>query len=315
MMLRIAVTGASGFVGRATVTTLLAAGHNVSVLMRNPTAEMDQRLSIVRGELADTTALQALVKNADVVLHIAGVVSALSRAHFMLANADGAAHVARIAFEAGIKRFVHVSSIAAREPALNDYAASKAAGEKAVLDYANKMQITVIRPSAVYGPGDKATLPLFQQLMSKRALIPGMKDAKFSMVHVDDVAQVLAEAVASSSTGLYELDDGARGHRWMDVIDVTSNAFGTPHSAHFIPRGVALALGLCGDVFSYLTGKNAMIRTGQMRQLYHADWVAREQNWPLKKRVSLAEGVPATIRWYQQQGMLPRHEVTDRRAA
>jgi nucleoside-diphosphate-sugar epimerase len=316
MVLRLALTGASGFVGRATLPLLLQAGHQVKALARDPSKiAAAGGLKVIKGDLSDGAALGELTRDVDVVLHVAGAVSASSRAGFFAANLAGTRAVSAAAKSNGVKRFVFVSSLAAREVTLNDYGASKAAAENALKSFEQDMQITVVRPSAVYGPGDTATLPLMQMLMSKTAFIPGAPSARFSMVHVDDVAKALADSVVNAPGGVFELDDGDGGHGWPELIALTQKEFGMPQRHFYVPRAVAMLVGAGGSLWGRLTNKVSMVHTGQMRQLYHLDWVTRGSNWPLYRRMGLREGLPATIRWYQAHGMLPETLSADTRRA
>jgi nucleoside-diphosphate-sugar epimerase len=307
MTLHIAVTGATGFVGKALVPLLLARGHKVSALVRNP-SRVDMALPVtwVKGDLADASALNMLMRGADVVLHVAGAISAPSKDGFFKANVEGTRAVALAAVANKLRRFVHVSSLAAREPGLGFYGESKADSEVALRDFASGMAVCVLRPAAVYGPGDVATLPLLQQLLAKRAFIPGTAQARFGMVHVVDVACALADAAEGAQTGCFELDDGAGGHSWPDVVGMTQKEFGRPNRVLYIPRGVAVLLGQVGDGIAKLRGKPSPFSAGQMRQLYHADWRVKSTPWVLTQPVPLPTGLVQTIRWYQAQGLLPK---------
>src|SRR6185295_20081915 len=117
MPLKIALTGATGFVGRAVVSAFLAKSCQVSALVRDPArAEMNSNVRQVQGDLQNNLALDELTRNADVVIHIAGVIGALSRNDFFVGNEQGSLAVAEAAARNGVKRFVHISSLAAREP-------------------------------------------------------------------------------------------------------------------------------------------------------------------------------------------------------
>ncbi len=315
MTLNIAVTGASGFVGKTLLPLLTNAGHRVSALVRNPDATaFADGIRVITGGLQDVVALQRLTQNADVVLHIAGVVSGIQRADFMTANFEGTVALVKAAKANGVKRFVYVSSLAAREPSLNAYGESKAAAEQALLQMAGEIEVCIIRPAAVYGPGDKATLPLLQILMSHIALIPGTADAKFAMVHVGDVARALADTVCGP-TGVFELHDGAGNHSWPEMIAISRQHFGTPTHAYYIPKALALGLGHMGDAVAKLRNRATLVNSAQIRQIYHADWCVKGVTWPLKNSISLQDGLPQTIRWYQAQGLLPQLGGSDRNTA
>jgi nucleoside-diphosphate-sugar epimerase len=311
----IAVTGATGFVGRVVVAQLLAAGHSVKALVRDiAQAQLPISVACVEGDLKNTSALQTLTHNADAVVHIAGAIAGVTRGDFFDVNVDGTVALAKAAKTQGVKRFVHVSSMAAREPDLNFYAESKAEAEQFLTTFDNAMLVVVLRPAAIYGPGDKATLPLLNALMSRIALIPGTPDAQFGMVHVEDVARAVVEAVMSSVTGMFEIDDGSGGYGWRDLIAVTQRHFGVPRRVVYLPKVLAMTLGLAGDIAAKWNRRPAMINTGQMKQIYHLDWRVKGAAWPLKNAVGLTDGLPQTIQAYQASGLLPRLDVKDRSA-
>ncbi len=310
--LSVAVTGVTGFVGKSLLPLLVDSAHHISILARSPAAtQFDQAIRVVKGDLQNSAALQDLTHKVDVVLHIAGVVSGVRRSDFTSVNCDGTVALAKAAKANGVKRFVYVSSLAAREPALTAYGESKDAAEKALKALAGNMHLCILRPSAVYGPGDTATLPLLQALVSSTAFIPGSVDARFAMVHVEDVARALAASV-EGATGTFELHDGSTGHTWPEMISITRQHFGTPVRVVYIPKALAMGLGHIGDMIAKSRNRVWLVGTAQIRQIYHLDWCVKGTTWALKNPVSLQDGLPHTIRWYQSQGMLPQRRVNDR---
>jgi nucleoside-diphosphate-sugar epimerase len=312
---RLAVTGATGFVGRVLVPMLRAKGHDLSVLVRNPAkVNFADDVRCVKGDLNTATALHELTRDADVVLHVAGVVSAARDADFFRANVAGTVALAKAAVANRVKRFIYVSSLAAREPQLGGYGASKAAAEQALQAFASQFELCILRPCAVYGAGDTATLPLLKALMSKRALIPGSPHAKFAMVHVSDVARSLTEAV-TGATGTYAVHDGARFHTWPELVEIVRARFNRPQQVTYIPKAAALMAGTVGDAVAKLRGVPSFTSSGQIRQIYHADWSVTETPWPLESPVPLHDGMPQTIRWYQENGLLPDVAAIDKHRA
>jgi nucleoside-diphosphate-sugar epimerase len=311
--MRIALTGATGFVGKALLPLLEEAGHEVVALVRSPSVKFGSAVRIVQGGLQDEDALHKVTTSVDAVLHVASVVSAVNRQAFFAANVEGTVALAKAARDNGVKRFVHVSSLAAREPDLNYYGESKAAAETALQDFAKDFSLAILRPAAVYGPGDTATLPLLKSLLSATAVIPGTTSARFGMVHVADVARILVDAVSSNTVGTFEVDDGSGGYSWPELIVVTQQVFGLPNRVLYIPRGIAMALGFGGDMLAQARGKPSLLDRGQLRQIYHTDWRVSGTTWPMQKFIPLSQGLPETIRWYQAQGLLPLHGAADRR--
>src|SRR3954454_15096316 len=177
--MRLAITGGTGFVGSHLIHAALAAGHEVQALTRR---EQPERESVewIGGSLDDRSALERLVTDADAIVHVAGVINAPDAAGFEHGNVAGTLEMLAAATAGWVKRFIHVSSLAAREPKLSLYGASKAKAEELVrssgLDWA------IVRPPAVYGPGDKETFELFK--MARRGQIYLPPASKLSLIHV-----------------------------------------------------------------------------------------------------------------------------------
>jgi nucleoside-diphosphate-sugar epimerase len=267
-----------------------------------------------KGDLSDEAALARLCAGADAVLHLAGALSG-SALSMTVANVDGAANLARAAHRAGVKRFVHVSSLAAREPSLSPYAATKRAGEEAVKAHFTAGHLLTLRPPAIFGEGDLATLPLLKALCSPLAVLPGKASARFSILHVAQLAALLTEAVTSPSAGLLEVDDGHGAYEWADLVEATRRILARPQRVLFLPRPLAMSIGHVADLWSSLTGKPGMISAGKMRELYHPDWVARGAGWPTVRAMTLEEGLRRTYIWAMAEGLLPPLPIADRSPA
>jgi nucleoside-diphosphate-sugar epimerase len=181
---------------------------------RPDTAERLRALGcrLVAGALEDEAAVLALVDGADVVFHVAGRVAARSEADFLRVNRDGAARVAAAAARAGVARTVLVSSLSVTGPSrpgqsldegsgpgpVTAYGRSKRAGEEAVR--AAGAPFTVVRPPAVYGPRDRAFLPLFRA--AARGVVPLLGDGaqEITVVHASDLARALVAAATAAAT-------------------------------------------------------------------------------------------------------------------
>ena len=150
--MKLAITGGTGFVGSHLIDAALAGGHEVQALARREQPPRDG-VHWIGGSLDDRDALEGLVADADAIVHVAGVISARGAAAFEHGNVAGTLAMLAAATAGGIQRFIHVSSLAAREPKLSLYGASTAKAEELVrssgLDWA------IARAPAVYGPGDK----------------------------------------------------------------------------------------------------------------------------------------------------------------
>ena len=316
MPLKIALTGATGFVGRHVASAVMAKSWKVSALVRDPArAGIDFFIRQVRGDLQNHAALDDLTRNADVVIHIAGVIGALSRNDFFVANEQGSLAVAEAAARNGVKRFVHISSLAAREPGLSMYGASKRAGEAAVEKFKTRMSVIILRPPAVYGPGDRGTLPLLRSLTQSLAVIPGTSTSRFSLIYVDDLARVIVEAAEATGTGTVELDDGHRqGYGWNDLAKIASATEQKSIKPIFLPKSVAMAVGVGVEAIAKLRGTLPFVSPDKIQQLYFGDWVARGEGWPLKEPVGFAQGFKSTVDWYRKAQWLPERFETRKTA-
>ncbi|HEX9933538.1 MAG TPA: NAD-dependent epimerase/dehydratase family protein, partial [Allosphingosinicella sp.] len=201
----IAVTGGTGFVGSHLLRIAVAAGFEIRALTRG-WKPPEEGIDWVEGALDRPDCLIKLCTGADAVVHIAGAINAENRAGFERVNVAGTAAMIDATRRARVRRFVHVSSLAAREPKLSDYGWSKAKSERLVA--ASGLDWTIVRPPAVYGPGDRETLQLFK--MARRGFVALPPRGRFSVIHVEDLCRLLLALVDEPETigETYEPDDG-----------------------------------------------------------------------------------------------------------
>jgi nucleoside-diphosphate-sugar epimerase len=269
-------------------------------------------LEFVEGDLANNAALEKLCAGVDVVIHLAGAIAARSEDEFMKVNRDGTANLAAAARDAGVTRFIHISSLAAREPELSGYAASKAAGEQVLqTGVGGEMAWVIVRPPAVYGPGDKATLPLLKALLQRYAILPGRVESRFSMIYVDDLADAVMVLVddAQLDGSVVELDDGAEnGYSWHELVALASQITGHPGKPVFLPQFVLNLVASAISVFARLTGVVPMVTAGKVRELYHRDWVSRQRGLQERElwqpKIEFAGGFKKTLAWYNVENWL-----------
>ena len=301
--MKIAVTGGTGFVGGRFVDSALAAGHEVTALTRRPQPDRPD-VGWVEGALEDCGALERLVTGADCVVHIAGVINARDPAEFDRCNVDGTLAMLAAATAAGVTRFVHVSSLAAREPKLSRYGASKARSEELVegsgLDWA------IVRPPAVYGPGDKETLELFRMATLRLMLLPPR--GRVSLLHVDDLARLLlALAEREEPSGvLYEPDDGReRGWSHKQLAQAIGRAVGRSNVSLSVPKTM-LRLGAVVD--QLVRRERAKLSADRAAYFSHRDWAVKPERRPppelWQPRIDSEAGLAETAAWYRAQGWL-----------
>lgn len=311
-VLTVAVTGATGFLGRHIVTCLREAGYHVKALTRRLRPEhVGSEITWITGDLKTPEALEALTHGADIVVHAAGAIKALSRAAFFDVNRDGARAVAEAAQRSGVGKFVLVSSLAARQPDVSPYAASKRAGELVLNEYDKAFETVILRPPAIYGPGDTETARLFQMATNGFVAVPRDPTLRVSMIHVGDVAAaVLACCDTRQAHGSpLEIDDGAEnGYAWEDLAVAAGAAVGRTVKIIRVPGAFLWIGGFCGTIKGLASRSPAMLTLAKVPELLHTDWVAagpRPRGWSAE--YSLKTGFEDAVHWYSSQNVLKRY--------
>lgn len=303
----LALTGGTGFVGGHVLTAAASAGATVRALTRRPQPPRPG-VEWIEGPLDDPVALSRLCDGADAVLHIAGAINVPTRAAFDAANVLGTQAMLAAATQAGVRRFVQVSSLAAREPSLSDYGTSKAAADSLV--QASVLDWVIVRPPAVYGPGDREMLELFRLIA--RGFAPAIGAGRFSLIHVADLAAgllSLATAVRVPQT-VFEIDDGrAGGVSHAGFARLAGQALGSsPRIISVAPSLLRLAAN-AATAAARLAGVTPKLTPDRARYFSHPDWTA--DSAPLRAtglwrpQIPLERGLADTVVWYRAQGWLP----------
>ena len=305
----VAITGATGFIGGRLTSALIEAGYDVRALTRRaPPREVAQSVSWVQGALDDEASLRGLVKDVAFVVHVAGAIKARNRAEFLSVNADGTRRLAAAAAAQPVPpRFIHLSSIAARAPTLSTYAASKRASEHALHSF-SVLRPVILRPPAVYGPGDLETLRIFQMAANGFVVAPAANGAKFSLVHVEDVTRAILAALRLSDAPArpIEFDDGrAGGYSWPELVAAAGAALNKTPRLVRIPSPLVYAAGLGGSITGLLTGRPNVLSWDKVGELLHPDWVAAGDPLPGYNPLwNIEKGFKDAVTWYQSRGLL-----------
>jgi NADH dehydrogenase len=208
--MRVAVTGASGFVGRHLVARLLLGNHDVRALISERRgAEKDlpsggaRQIDIRRGDVRKSESLRGAFDGVDAVVHTVAIPTE-RRQRFADVNVAGVAHVVAEARRAGVERFVHMSAIGASTTSPYPYLRSKGEGQAIVTG--SGIAHVVLQSSLLFGEGDDFFPRLAFSLLFPVVPVPGDGTSRFQPVHVDDVAQALVAAVERPEiAGVYEI--------------------------------------------------------------------------------------------------------------
>ena len=205
--MRVALTGATGYTGGRLLDALVTRGHSVSALTRPPAAgRIRGGVRVVLGDLADAPALARLVESAEAVIHVAAVYRTAGHpdAYYREVNVGGTERLLEASARAGVARFVHTSTVGVhghveRPPADEDspiapddvYQVTKAEAEALALGFHQKrgLPVTVVRPGAIYGPGETRLLKLFRAIARGLYAVVGSGRAYYHPVYVDDLVE------------------------------------------------------------------------------------------------------------------------------
>ncbi|GAB4181106.1 MAG: NAD-dependent epimerase/dehydratase family protein [Wenzhouxiangellaceae bacterium] len=293
----VAVTGGTGFIGSHLMAELQRTVPNLQLraLTRKPQPD-NNAIEWIEGDLSQSQPLRKLVEGADVIIHNAGVVRGRSDTDFLGINRDGTAMLADIAQSTGNARFILISSLAAREPQLSHYAASKAAAE-AVLEVTT-LNWRVVRPPAVYGTGDEELAPLFRLMRRGLGAYPATASGRLSLIHVQDLVRFIVTLALNDNAQCdylcYEPDDGAPGgYNWPAIRQAAETAYDRRIRMLPVP-GLLLRLIAHGNHWlSAALGYAPMLTPGKYRELSHPDWVCQplpvSVDW--QPRISLSDGL------------------------
>ena len=303
----IAVTGASGFIGRHLVAHLGARGVEV-VTVRRP---------------FEREALRTALRGAHAIAHLAGIASALRAEDFFAANVAGTRAVAEAARDAGI-RMIHVSSLAAAGPAPSGaprseddepdprtpYGRSKLESER-VLAAMSDLRWLVLRPGIVYGPGDRAMLPLFRA--AARGFLPlvGHESAAYTVIYIGDLVRALAAALDSDAANLDRVVMFA-GHprpaSAREILEGVRSAVGARAAVVRVPMPVTRFAALAGNLVGAARGRPMAINTSRYAELAAGGFVCRvdrlRDRLGIVAQIDLKEGLAQTAAWYRQEKWL-----------
>ncbi|KQS04408.1 epimerase [Sphingomonas sp. Leaf357] len=301
-MKTLAITGGTGFVGKRLIALARDHDYPVRALARRAQPARDG-VTWIEGSLEDTDSLARLNDGADVAIHVAGVVNAPTLPDFLRGNAGGTANMIAAAEVTGVRRFVHVSSLSAREPKLSHYGHSKQLAEAEVR--ASRLDWTIVRPPAIYGPGDMELRDVFRIARMGLALLP--PPGRMSVIHVDDLARLLIALVERDPGRLVlDPDDGVSGG-WSHTDFARAVGAAVGRSVLPLPLPKAL-LSLAARADAAVRGTGAKLTQDRVGYMSHPDWTSDPKHRPdtalWQPEIATRAGLADTAKWYRANGLL-----------
>ncbi|WP_129791084.1 NAD(P)-dependent oxidoreductase [Sphingosinicella sp. CPCC 101087] len=322
----VAVTGATGFTGQALAKRLAADGHQVRALARaGSVLPPEAGIKRIDGDLQDPEALARLVEGADTVFHIAAMYrSEGSYDEFLAVNYEATRALVEASRRAKVRRFVHCSTIGVhgsveRSPAdetaaispRDPYQETKALAERYCFEEMGRggLEIVIIRPCAIYGPGDTRMLKMFRMIRRGLFFFVGDGAANFHPVYIDDLVDAFVSSMETpDAAGEVFIIGGPRYLPLRDYVAAAARALGRkPPRLHLPYRPMNLLARTVEAVCAPLGLQPPLHRRRLTFFKHNRAFTSEKARMKLgyRPKVDLDEGFRRTVSWYRQTGLLP----------
>jgi len=322
------VTGGTGFIGSHLIDELLKREYEVKCLVRKSSSTKwleGKKVEYIYGDLFSHDVLEKAIEDADYIYHVGGVTFAKKKQDFYRGNVDATKSLLNAChkFNPLLKKFIHVSSQAAVGPSfdgmpidetrdyhpLTTYGLSKVEAEKAVISYFDKLNCTIIRPPAVYGPRDYAIFEYFKSMNRGLQPLIGFDNKLVSLIHVLDLVNgfILAGESEISSSNIYFISS-EKFYNWRDVGEMTGKLLGKRTFKVVIPHFAVRTTAFFSEVFGFFSPKPVILNREKAREITQAFWICSpekaKRELGFKEKLTLEQGFKNTIEWYGKEGWL-----------
>jgi nucleoside-diphosphate-sugar epimerase len=321
--MKVLVTGATGFIGQNLVKSLLKEGYEVRALVRNPTKLqiIDPMLDVVNGDITKKETLDSCCKDIDVVYHTAGQLGGVgvSLSKLMNVNVDGTRNMIECSIEEGVKKFVHVSSVAAMgDSPLNadetyeckpvtDYDISKYESEVVVKQYEDKIAVVILRPTMVYGPGEVTNKAKLYRFVKKGYFkIIGEGKGFMSWLYIDNFIYACMLVMGDNVKAETYIISDERPYTLMEYTYALADELKVKRPGK-IPLNLARTVAKILEFGNKNFGSPAPLTTDRISTLIASrsfDISKAKNELGYNPQINLKEGIKNTVEWYKKEKIL-----------
>ena len=318
------VTGSNGFVGSHLVDLLLEKNFSVRCVVRESSnlKWLDGKdIEIFKCGLFDKAGLTIVLKDADYIYHVAGVVKSKTKEGYFTGNVETTRNLLNVALEQNInlKRFVVVSSLTVTGPSLNNnpvdeeiecaplttYGTSKYEEEKLALGYKDKLPITICRAPAVYGERDTEIFIYFQNFAKGITTKIGFDKKILSLIHVTDLVEgFYLAAMSEKAIGEVYYISSEKFYSWDEINSITSKVLNKKVIKILVPHFLVYTIAAIAQFFSLFSSKAATLNLEKAKDLVQHAWICDTskamRDFGYRQNVSIEEGVKRTCEWYKE---------------
>ncbi|MFW6136915.1 MAG: NAD-dependent epimerase/dehydratase family protein [Candidatus Aminicenantaceae bacterium] len=322
------VTGSCGFIGSHLTEELLRRGYKVHVLLRKKSdLKWIRRLNTrpVMGDYSRPESLHSSVAGMDFIFHLAAVLHAPDWKTYYRVNTMGTRHLLQACAEVNpeMKKFVFVSTIAAAGPVFykvfrdeshfsrpdSSYGKSKLLAEKEVMNFQNRIPVTIARPPNVLGIRQRELLLVLKLLKKRFFPLLGNNDPQTSLCFVQDLVEalILMAEKEQARSRMYYITDG-KGYSWKNMLETISRLLDVYPLTVKLPYPLLLAAARLSEIYAGTAGKDPLISPRYIissryhYHLYRNGKIRRDLGFTAK--IPFIQGMENIIRWYEQKGVL-----------
>ncbi|MDD5772311.1 MAG: NAD-dependent epimerase/dehydratase family protein [bacterium] len=330
--MKVLITGANGFVGSNLVRELLKKNYKVYCLVRKTSSVKllsGLNISYLYGSIDDKSSLENAFSSLksdfpEYIIHCAGVLKGRTREDFFSINAEGAKNIveACLLYKEKIKRFVYISSLAASGPAtkinprketdtpnaISFYGQSKLAGEGELKKASSQIPITILRPTAVYGPGDKGIYTYFKLINSGIMPHAGNMEMEISVIFVEDLVKAILFAMEKKEAAgeIYFVSDETV-YKLKEILSEIKKTLDKKTFPLVVPDFLLFFVAIISEFISGLFGKATFLNRQKFLEIQQKGWVCstdKLKQLGFKPEYDLKRGVEETVKWYRENGWL-----------